>query len=223
MYEAKFMECFSKVPVFRLADVSQLISNRRYARKFLKRMVSERKAMRIKKDAYTLHNDSLLVSTFLSKPSYITSVSALGYHRLITQISREVFCFTAKKSGCIDFQERINFIHTKHFFGFEMKPYEGFAIPMATPEKAIIDSISVVPLSVVEEAAGSMNKEAMVACLKKTGKASVIKRMGALMDRNGHDIHKDVKEYLNYRRILLDPLGKKSGKLNKKWRVIENI
>ncbi|MFH1638141.1 MAG: hypothetical protein ABIB71_06970 [Candidatus Woesearchaeota archaeon] len=222
MYELEITKHFSKVPIFRFADAAQIIQNRQYAKKFLSRMVKENKVFKVKKDYYTLYDDPFLISTFLIKPSYISSVSALGYHRLITQISREVFCFTTKASSSMDFFETVNFIHTRHFFGFEMKPYGGFAIPIATPEKAVIDSISAVPLSVVEEAFESLDKKAMVNCLKKINKPCIAKRIGCLMEKHGHDVYSELKGCLNYRRIFLDPLGRKNGKLNRKWGVIDN-
>ena len=193
-----------------------------YAKKFLKRMLKEDKIFKIHKNIYTLYDDPFLVSTFLTNPSYISGVSALAHHHLITQIPNEVFCETMKKNRIIKFKEQINFNHTEHFFGFDFKEYENFKIPIATPEKAIIDSISIVPISVFEEAFEDINKEVMLEFLKKIKKSSIIKRVGYLMEKNGHDVYKDLKKYINYKYIPLEPLIKKIGKKDKKWGIIIN-
>ncbi len=222
MYELKVMENFSKTPVFSLSDVNQIINNRVYAKKFLRREIERGKILKIKKNVYTVHKDQFLVSAFLVKPSYISSVSALSYHKLITQIPNEVFCATTKKSGKIKFFTQINFFHTKHFFGFKIEDYDGFKIPIADPEKALIDSFSVVPVSVFEEAFDSINETKMIEYLKKIKKSSIAKRVGYLMEENGFDMYEKLKKLINYKYIGLDPLLKPKGKKNRKWGLIIN-
>ena len=222
MYEALVVEEFRKLPVFALADVNQIINNRGYAKKFLKRMVERKKIFRIKRDCYTLHNDPFLISTFVLKPSYISSISALSYHGLITQIPNEIFCFTNKKTTRFNFGIKINFIYTKYFFGFEIKKYNNFKIPVADPEKAIIDTIGLLPISTVEEAVSNVNEKKMVSYLERIGKSCIVKRLGFVMERNGFDVYERLRSYLNKKYTLLDPVGRKRGKKNKKWFVIEN-
>src|SRR3989338_8013598 len=98
MYESEIIKKFEKMPVFSLGDVNQIINNRMYAKKFLKRMLKEGKVIKVKKNIYTLYDDSFLLSTFLLKPSYVSMASALSYHKLITQIPKEIFCATSKNS-----------------------------------------------------------------------------------------------------------------------------
>lgn len=210
------------MPIFSLGDINQIIPNRAYAKKFLNRMLKEGKIFKIKKNVYTLNKDPFLVSTFLVKPSYISGASALSYHHLITQIPKEVFCATMKKNKIIRYKEIINFINTDHFFGFKLYEYENFKIPIATPEKAIIDSLSIVPISVFEEAFEDINKETMLMYLKKIKKSHIIKRIGYLMEKNGHDVYDDLKKYINYKYISLEPLMKKKGGKDKKWGLIIN-
>lgn len=223
MYELKVMENFSKIPVFSLSDLNQIINNRAYAKKFLKRELERNIIFKIKKNAYTVHQDPFIVSTFLIKPSYISSVSALSYHRLITQIPNEVFCATAKKAVKANFISKITFFHTNYFFGFKAEDYGGFKILIGDPEKAIIDSFSVVPVSIFEEAFESINETKMIGYLKKIKKSSIIKRVGYLMEENGFDVHEKLKKLINYKYIGLDPLLKPKGKKNAKWGLIINI
>lgn len=220
MYEAEIMERFSKVPVFSLADAAQIIRNRAYAKKFLSRMVERERIIRIKKDLYTFHSDPFLVSTFLLKPSYISGVSALSYHKKITQIPKEVFCSTPKPTREYFFIERIGFHHTDFFFGFEMKNYIGFDIPIATAEKAIIDSIGKIPLSVVDEAFDDIDVEKMLSYLERIKKSNIVKRIGYLLEIHGHDIFPKIEKYINSKYVPLDPITKRKGIKNKKWKMV---
>ena len=219
MYELKLKEKLFDLPVFRLGDVNQIVKNRVYAKKVIKRMIEKGLVIKIKKGLYTFHKDPFLVSTFILKPSYISSVSALYYFRKITQIPKYVFCATIKRSKTYTFLTEIIFFHTNYFFGFKLVEYGNYKIPVATQEKAIIDSVGVVPISLIDEAFDEINVERMVKYLKKIGKSSIIKRIGYLLEENGYDIYPELKKFINSKFIHLDPL--KKGKIkNKKWRVI---
>lgn len=222
MYEAEITKKFESMPVFSLGDISQIINNRVYAKKFLKRMLDEGKIYKIRKNIYTLHKDPLLVSTFLVKPSYVSGASALAFHKCITQIPSEVFCATLKNNKSVKFGEVINFVHTNYLFGFEFVDYEGFKMPMATPEKAIIDSFSSIPISIFEEAFEDINEGRIVEYLKKIKKSNIIKRVGYLMENKGYEVYGRLKKFINYKYIPLEPLSKSKGKKDRKWRLIIN-
>jgi len=219
MYEAELLSKFSKMPVFSLADVSQIVKSKNYAKVILARMVKKGKVKRIKRDTYTLHEDPLLVSTFLVKPSYVSSISSLYLHKKITQIPNEVFCFTSNLPKRFFFVVPINFFHTDYFFGFETEKYGEFEIPVATDEKAIIDSIGKVPLSVVEEAFENLKVERMIEYLKKIGKSSFAKRIGFLLEKNGYNVYQELKGLIKGSYIPLDPLIKSHKRKNEKWKV----
>lgn len=219
MYDSKILK-LKELPVFSLADIAQIVSGKEYAKKVIRRMIKEGEIKKLRRNSYTFYDDPFLVSIFLVKPSYISSVSALSYHRLITQIPANVFCFTTKKN--LNVGSKIRFFHTDYFFGFEEKEYNGFKIPIATPEKAIIDSIGVIPMSVFEEAVGSIDINKMTGYLKKIKKSSVLKRVGYLLEKNGLNAYESLKNKINSKYIMLDPLAGKRGVKNKKWRLIVN-
>jgi len=222
MYESRILK-LREVPVFSLADVSQIVSGKEYAKKLLRKMVLSNEIRRIKKDKYTFYSDPFLISTFLNKPSYISSVSALSYHKIISQIPKDVFCFTLKKEKNIHFISEIRFIQTKYFFGFDDLEYLNFKIPISTPEKAIIDSIGLIPISLIEESFENINIERILEYLKKIKKSSIIKRIGYLLEKHNLDIYNKINRYINNKYIYLDPLAKKYGKKDKKWKLIINI
>ena len=223
MYNATILKELEYMPVFSLSDVNQYINNKDYAKKFLRKMVKNNVMTKIKKNHYTLYKDPLLISTFLIKPSYITSISALSYHKLITQIPNEIYCATNKNVKNISSEMKINFIYTKYFFGFKNEEYERFKIPIADPEKAIIDSISIIPISIIEEAFDDINKENMISYLKRIKKSSIIKRIGYLMEKYNYNIYDEVKNLINYKYIPLDPCSNLKGEKDKKWGLIINI
>jgi len=183
-------------------------------------MAATKRIKRIRKDLYTFHDDAFLIATYLVRPSYISGVSALSYHHAITQIPNEVFCATTKPTKSYYFIEKIRFRRTKHFFGFAMEKHLGFEIPVATVEKAIIDSIGKVPVSVIEESFEDADEKRMLEYLKKIKKSSTIKRIGYLLEIHGHDVFEELKKYTDTKYIPLDPLLKRSGAKNKKWKLI---
>ena len=221
MYESKILK-LKEVPLFSFADISQIVSGKEYGKKLLKKWVLSKEVQKIKRNAYTFHNDPFLISTFLNKPSYISSVSALSYYRLITQIPKDIVCFTPQKNASLKFISEIRFIHTNYFFGFDMLEYMNFKIPIATPEKAMIDSIGIVPISLFEEAIRSVNINKMLEYLKKIKKSSLLKRVGYLLEKQGFKVFDEIKYHLNNKYIFLDPIAKKQGSRNKKWRLIIN-
>jgi len=222
MHALEVFQHFEHLPVFSLSDVNQIINNRMYAKKFLSNILHQGKIFKIKRNAYTLHADSFLVSTFLVKPSYISSISALSYHKLITQIPKEIFCATSKHTKRFAFTEPIHFFHTKYFFGFAIVDYEQFSIPVADPEKAIIDSFSLVPVSLFEEAFENIDEQRMIEYLRKIKKSSIIKRVGYLLEKHGYKVYDTLKHLINYKYIPLDPLIKQKGAKDKKWGIIIN-
>lgn len=222
MYELKLLK-LKEMPVFSLADAAQIVSGKFYAKKLLKKMLRRGEILKVKRDAYTFYDDPFLISTFIIKPSYISSASALSYHKMITQIPREVFCFTSGKEKVEQFQEKINFYHTPYFFGFKEEKYGGVSIPIATPEKAIIDSFGFIPVTVFEEAVTEINLGQMTDYLKKINKSCLLKRLGYLLEKNGFNFYPLLRKKINNRYIFYDPLMKKKGKKNKKWKLIINV
>ena len=221
MYESRVLK-LKEIPVFSLSDISQIVSGKEYAKKLLKKMILSGEIKKIKRDRYTFHDDPFLVSTFINKPSYISSVSALSYHKAISQIPKDIFCFALKKQKDVKFISEIKFIKTKYFFGFDSLEYLNFEIPIADAEKAIIDSIGIVPISLIEESIKGISIEKMLGYLKKIKKSGIVKRVGYLLEKHGFNVYSKIRRYLNNKYILLDPLSKKYGEKDKKWRLIVN-
>ncbi len=91
---------------------------------------------------------------------------------------------------------------------------------IATVEKAIIDSIGKVPLSVIEDSFEKLNTQRMLFYLNKIQKSSIVKRIGYLLESNGYDVYSDLKRFVNNRYIPVDPIVKGKGTRNDKWKLI---
>ncbi|MCK5333356.1 MAG: hypothetical protein KAJ24_02505, partial [Candidatus Aenigmarchaeota archaeon] len=118
------------------------------------------------------------------------------------------------------FIEKITFHHTKQFFGFETEDYLGFKIHVASPEKAIIDSVGHTPLAAIEDAFNEIDVTRMLAYIKKIKKSSIAKRMGYILESRGHNVFPELRGLLNKKYIFLDPLAKNKTEKNKKWGLI---
>jgi len=219
MYEVIILEKFSNMPVFSLADVSQITKSKIYAKILISSLLKKGMVKKIKRDLYTLYDDPFLVATFIVRPSYISSISALSFYGDIPQLPNEIFCFTNKSPKTFHFIQTIRFFHTNFFFGFKEIEYKGFKILIADREKAIIDSIGKVPIYVFEEALEKINLEKMLDYVKRIGKRSLAKRIGYLLEKFGYDVYLDLKGFIDKKFVFLDPIVK-GKKKDKKWMVI---
>jgi predicted transcriptional regulator of viral defense system len=64
MYETIILEKFSSMPVFSLADVSQITKSKAYAKFLLSSLLKKGRIKKIKRDLYTLHEDAFLLTNF---------------------------------------------------------------------------------------------------------------------------------------------------------------
>jgi predicted transcriptional regulator of viral defense system len=208
MYDTKLLNLVKKMPVFSLADVAKLTNNRNYAKVLLARMVKEKTIFKIMKNKYSLYDNPLIFSPFLHYPSYISCASALSYYGLITQIPNSIFLMTTKRPKIIN--KNIIFHKTKNFFGFKTIKINNIITLMAEPEKAFIDSIGIHPMNLILEALPELDEKKLFDYAKKCGQT---KRIAFLLK-------KSVKVSNKY--IYLDPIGKKRGGKDTKWKLIVN-
>lgn len=215
MHELRLIKAGEKMPIFSLADAAKITGSRSYAKKLLARLVRQKIIKKVMRNAYTVHDDSLLIAPFLYTPSYISCASALQYHGFITQLPHAIFLMTSKRHRTIQHNIPLIYHQTKNYFGFEMKEHQGIMLPIADPEKAFIDSIGIHPLHIILESLDSLDAKKLVHYAKKAGE---IKRIGYLLEKHYPPTPKTLSNKYSY----LDPLGPKRGKKNKKWKLIVN-
>ncbi len=218
MNEIKIIQKLKKMPLFTMKDFRKIIRTT-YAKKHLERFIKKEYVFRIQKNKYTVHKDPLLIAPWIYHNSYIGSYSALQYHGLITQLPQNIICITGSPKKKIKiFDTEVVYKHSKYIFGYEMEKRAGIKIPISLPEKAVIDSINIIPLHITLENIEEINKELLWEMAKKMPRYT--QRRIAYIIYKTWKIKKTVKKG---RIIYLDPLKNKKGKLNKKYNIIDNM
>ncbi|WP_018289523.1 type IV toxin-antitoxin system AbiEi family antitoxin domain-containing protein [Verrucomicrobium sp. 3C] len=86
-------------------------------------------------------SDLSLAEPLIGMPSYVSLLSALSFHGMITQVPQDVYSMTVGRSRKIDTPEGVYAFHhcePDWFFGFDL-PTENPWLKIATPEKALLD------------------------------------------------------------------------------------
>lgn len=173
----------------------------------------------------------LLLPQYLVKKYYISYGNALNYHGFSEQLLREVLVATDKAKKSVKLiNSKITFIHLKKekMFGMEKIKIEGKEVNIANKEKTIIDCLEKPQFcGGIEEIAKALyfnfdelDLNQLLAYGKKMNNSCVLKRLGYLLEKL-KGITVTVKLAKNY--CWLDPLGKKKGKYNHKWKLILNF
>ena len=132
------------------SDVASLLRvSRPHASKVMTRLSESGFSVPLTKGRWALSEeiDRFLVPEFLTapSPSYISLYSALFYHGMISQIPETIYAVSISKTR--RYRTKIGTFSIHHlepefFFGFELIGEQG--IKMATPEKALVDTLYMV-------------------------------------------------------------------------------
>lgn len=178
--------------------------------------------------AFAISN--LIIPSYLVKNYYLSYGSALHYHGFSDQLLREIFVATVQAKKPVKLRDsKVIFIHLKKrkFFGIQKISVEGKEVRIANKEKTIIDCLEKPQFcGGIEEVAKAiyfnfedLDISKLVAYGKKMHNSGILKRLGYLLEKlQGEKIK--IKLSKNY--FLLDPLGKKKGKYDNKWKIIIN-
>lgn len=163
LYKIRDMAIRSKRAVYSVAQLSNLIGKpKQIAKVYMSRLVKKGLAKRIIRGKITFIDDPYVIAAQLIEPSYISLTTALLFHGMIKQISRDVECVGPKNSRRYK-KEGINYhkIPPVLFFGYEKYKKSGSYIFVADPEKAIIDGIylNLLPKNVANDCLAKIDKE----------------------------------------------------------------
>lgn len=212
-----------RFPLFTESDVAKIINKSpKYVRTLLYRLKKQSLIQRIERGKYTIHEDPLIFASHIAIPSYLSLWTALRYYSMTQQQPTSFFVLSPIKRKDIK-ELNINFLSTKHMFGYKKERYSDFDIFIADPEKTIIDSLLFkVPLEDIDIALdeGNIDFKKLSEYAKKTKNKSLMKRLGYLLEKKKNKSYGIKALDRNY--VLLDYLGKKKGKKDKKWRLIIN-
>jgi len=227
MKTIELLKILKDYPLFTENDVAKIVDKRpEYIKTLLYRIRKQKLIYRIERGKYTIHNDCLIFASYVCAPSYISLWTALRYYNLTEQLPKTIFVMVPRPRKSLKFQNiEIEFIKTKHFFGFKKERYRDFDIFMAEPEKAMMDSLlsKKIPFDEVVKAIKTKqpNIKKLVNHAIRIKNRSLIKRLGFILEENKLECEK-LEKFVDNSYTTLDlALGKK-GKKNKKWKIIDN-
>lgn len=147
-YMKEFISSFKSKPAFSTSEAKNFFSFREgpqgYYKIVLNNLLKSGGIFRITRGHYTFH-DEVQLAGFAFKPFYYGIQDALSLRNLWEQETNPVIITPRKvRSGTRTFQGRnyvVRWIDRKMFFGFSLLQYEEFFIPVADPEKIIIDMV----------------------------------------------------------------------------------
>jgi len=180
-----------------------------YLKLKLHRAVERGELRRIRRGLYTAHTDPLIYATHVVTPSYASLWTALRHYDLTTQTPTKIHVMAPEHHPDLD---EIVFHRTNDMFGYRKKNYRGFEITVAEKEKLLLDCLSrrEVPVSEVVELVEAVEIDRLLELAEKTGKESLKKRAGYLVERiRGERLESLKSEDRNY--PLLDLSGPDGG------------
>ncbi|MDG6220314.1 MAG: hypothetical protein QCI38_02545, partial [Candidatus Thermoplasmatota archaeon] len=222
--------------VFTLQQFSALFgADSKYAAVLLNRMNADGDIVRIMRGKFCLPQANILcVASSIYPPSYISLWKAYEYYGTTTQTPSiiDVVCTDRSQKIVVRLESGIHtlrFINTspKGIFGIKKENIEGKVAFIAEKEKAVIDGIQYggrVPLDEVYAAITSgIEVEKIKEYARRTGKQSVLKRVGFLLEKAGYSCKPKELGPLSQTYVALDTDGPRRGKHDGKWRIIDNL
>jgi len=187
--------------------------------------------------------NSYVIGASLIEPYYFSYYTSNSHYGLTTQIPYTVFIATTKKKPDFEWSgSNFKFItlSKNKFFGYRKEVIFDTKVNIAEPEKSLVDSFDKPKYAGgVEQLAGitwrglsRVNKDKLVKYAVEMNSHSLIQRLGFIISfLTEEGIVKPLSNKLE--NILLDLVGgtviyldskrKKTGKLSKKWSIINNV
>jgi predicted transcriptional regulator of viral defense system len=175
----KYKNLLQKVaekPVFGVKDLMNQNMPREYAKKILHESFKSGRITRVERGKYSVLDDAFTVATHLTEPCYVSMWSALSIQKLTTQIPFSIEIVTTRKR----FNRKIMFKNTPIIFytaqptmmyGYENIIWkENMRIPVAKPEKIIIDALyfRTIPIEELHDIIALVNKKLLISYAKLT-------------------------------------------------------
>jgi predicted transcriptional regulator of viral defense system len=143
LYQIRDAALDSGRTVFSIQQLSNLISKpRTIVTVYSARLVNRGLASRVLKGRISFEKDDLVIATQLIEPSYVSLDSALLFHGIVTQITKNTECVTTRNS--INYKGlgiRYHKIPKKLFFGYKRYSRGKSYTFVAEPAKALVDGL----------------------------------------------------------------------------------
>ena len=143
IYEIRdLMEKSGRV-VFSAPDIAKLTGKAEsIAYVYMSRLVSKGLATRAMKGRIVLGSDSFAIAVQLVEPSYVSLDTALMFHGIIHQVTRDIECATTVNSKYFEkLGIRYHKVNKGMFYGYKKLSRGQSYTMMAEPEKALLDGI----------------------------------------------------------------------------------
>jgi predicted transcriptional regulator of viral defense system len=170
------------------------------------------------------------VASNIAFPSYISFLSALSHHNLTTQMPRQITVASLRNRKPVMLgDDTVSFValSAHRIFGYDRITLDGCFAFMATPEKAIVDSLYLPRHCPISESfaaiqAGTLDVHKILDFVRRMDSIVLLKRLGYLLDLARIDIPENLTPLLNRKLDLLNPLLPAKGDSNSKWKLIIN-
>lgn len=180
--------------------------------------------------------DPAVIAHWLVIPSYLSFWSALNFHHLTEQVPGSVTVATRRPHPPVEvlgLRYKFTALAERKFFGFEPTWVGHHQVPVATPEKAILDGLDHPEHSGgVSEVAkclaslrSKLDSKRLLVYLARMQQGAVAKRLGFLLEllEMGHDLLPDIRRHVTAGYSLLDPSLGRRGPYLSCWRLRLNV
>lgn len=214
------------------------IMNHQQLTRTIKKLIDSSYIDIIERGKYCKHNfrDSFVIGSFVVDDGVISYWNAINFHGLTEQIPNVVFVKTSKaKRNCVFFGIRYIFSTKpkKCISGFQVEGYGNHKYMISDVERTIVDAFDKPRLSggyaeiVKAFHKARLSAKKLVKYCKEENNISLTKRLAFLADilekPKMELFFKYANNVLNEKYTLFEIDGEKTGKTNKKWRIIQNI
>ena len=177
--------------------------------------------------------DHLAVAAGIYQPSYVSMLAAFEFHGTTTQAARIIDVINPVHSGRMSlnlesgrFEVRFVKVQGPLMYGYMRVFRNGAAASVAEKEKAIVDTILLPGRAPLDEAWACIRTGIDVPkamdYARRTGRQSVIKRLGYLLSAAGLRPGSSKSGRLSRTYVPMDPSLPKRGVFDRDWRVIVN-
>ncbi|MCC5998083.1 MAG: hypothetical protein LM573_03310 [Thermofilum sp.] len=143
LYELRDLALSSGRLVYSIGQLAKLVNvPDSYAKVYAYRLVEKGMAWRLSRGVVSFTHDTFIIASQLIEPSYVSMHSALYLRGLIDQVPSIVEAVTTKRPAWLrDLGIRYRKISAKLFFGYERLARANSYVFIATPEKALLDTV----------------------------------------------------------------------------------
>ncbi|MDO9536766.1 MAG: hypothetical protein Q7J68_00415 [Thermoplasmata archaeon] len=180
----------------------------------------------VEKGRFSITEDSFIVATQVSNPSYLSFSSAFYLHGRLDQVVDSLLVVAARKKRELNFMNtRINFIKfpPDKLFGYRKHKKGDSFVMLADLEKAAVDSLyrpRYASFSTVFEAlSGGFDASLFEEYVIKMGSEAVIRRAGYLMEQLGEKTNLKPSTKVSYH---LNPLSRRVEIYESRWKLYVN-